>query len=372
MPDDHHRIFNSNYRYFNHLRQLLIDKILVVKNRTTSVSDKNRQTKTFIRFCSRPHVIYLGYYFACGFVGNNNQCCQQPAAVVLSHNRRKCNNHLPSFIIHGNKRRRTGKLPQNPSFYVHNHSYIPHNHAKEVHSTRLGISYDVIIRRYNEWKGKHDFYLQNVMELTSTKTKKGVATSHMYYKEYHNFALDANCTQQQIKWWNRLKFSIFKSERSLGQVKPFLINEHSYVYKKIQHAVEQSSQHIKCDWKIENDKTLRKRIKNWKHRVKMRNKKKKTKRSYLKYQNSLHSRLPPIVEDKVIESNNNNQATFFLDKLIMDFHRAHFAPITPTRQQYPSTPKLDHLQSIKDNDERPIRKPRKRKIKLSPTPGHDQ
>ncbi|UZO25580.1 uncharacterized protein OCT59_017845 [Rhizophagus irregularis] len=151
------------------------------------------------------------------------------------------------------------------------------------------------------------------MELTSTKTKKGVATSHMYYKEYHNFALDANCTQQQIKWWNRLKFSIFKSERSLGQVKPFLINEHS-----------------------------------------------------------LHSRLPPIVEDKVIESNNNNQATFFLDKLIMDFHRAHFAPITPTRQQYPSTPKLDHLQSIKDNDERPIRKPRKRKIKLSPTPGHDQ
>ncbi|CAG8700544.1 1917_t:CDS:2 [Rhizophagus irregularis] len=87
---------------------------------------------------------------------------------------------------------------------------------------------------------------------------------------------------------------------------------------------------------------------------------------------NLHSRLPPIVEDKVIESNNNNQATFFLDKLIMDFHRAHFAPITPTRQQYPSTPKLDHLQSIKDNDERPIRKPRKRKIKLSPTPGHDQ
>ncbi|CAB5309107.1 unnamed protein product [Rhizophagus irregularis] len=164
IPNDHHRIFNSNCkrlnlnyligtyltfiftlnkqfspaivdRYFNRLRQLLIDKILAVKNRTTSVSDKNRQTKTFIRFCSRPHVIYLGYYFACGFVGKNNQCCQQPAAVVLSHNRRICNNHLPRFIIHGNKGRRTGKLPQNPSFYVHNRSYIPHNHAKEVHST---------------------------------------------------------------------------------------------------------------------------------------------------------------------------------------------------------------------------------------------
>ncbi|CAB5389096.1 unnamed protein product [Rhizophagus irregularis] len=444
MPDDHHRIFNSNCkklnlnyligtyltfvftlnkqfspaivdRYFNHLRQLLIDKILAVKNRTSSISDKNRQTKTFIRFCSGPHVIYLGYYFTCGFIGNDNRCCHQPAAVVLSHNRRKCNNHLPSFIIHGNKGRRTGILPQNPSFYVHNHSYIPHNHAKEVHSTRLGISYDIITRRYNEWRGKHDFYLQNVMEPTSTKTKKGVVTSRMYYKEYHNFALDANRTQQQIKRWNHLKFSIFKLERSLGQVKPFLINEHLNVYKKIQHAVERSSQYIKSNWEIENDKTLRKRIKNWKRHVKMRNKKKKTlptlpdnftgnalsyyfntyninlfaykvqrrfdlsgipdfkhgylkaRRRYLKYHNRLRSRSPPIVEDKAIETNNQTQATFFSDKLIMDFHRAHFAPITPIQHQYPSTPKPDPLQSIKDGDKRPIRKPRKRRIKLPPT-----
>ncbi|CAB4491580.1 unnamed protein product [Rhizophagus irregularis] len=207
------------------------------------------------------------------------------------------------------------------------------------------------------------------MEPTSTKTKKGVATSCMYYKEYHNFAPDANRTQQQIKWWNHLKFSIFKSERSLGQVKPFLINEHSYVYKKIQHAVERSSQHIKCNWEIENDKTLRKRIKNWK-RLRRRfdlsgipdfkHGYLKAKRRYLKYQNSLRPRSPPIVEDKVIETNNNNQATFFSDKLIMDFHRAHFAPITPTPQQhYPSTPEPDYFQSIKDGDERPIRKPRK-------------
>ncbi|CAG8766496.1 767_t:CDS:1, partial [Rhizophagus irregularis] len=75
----------------------------------------------------------------------------------------------------------------------------------------------------------------------------------------------------------------------------------------------------------------------------------------------LRSRLPPIVdEDKVIETNDNNQVTFFSDKLIMDFHRAHFAPITPTlQQQYPSTPEPDHLRLIKDGDERPIRKARK-------------
>ncbi|CAB5296201.1 unnamed protein product [Rhizophagus irregularis] len=85
----------------------------------------------------------------------------------------------------------------------------------------------------------------------------------------------------------------------------------------------------------------------------------------------IRPRIPPIVEDKVIETNNYNQATFFSDKLIMDFHRAHFARNPPVQHQRPSTPEPDHIQSIKDGDERPIAKPRKRKIKFLPTPGHD-
>ncbi|CAB5309109.1 unnamed protein product [Rhizophagus irregularis] len=258
------------------------------------------------------------------------------------------------------------------------------------------------------------------MEPTSTKMKKGVATSRMYYKEYYNFTLDTNRTQQQIKRWKRLNFPNFKSWRSLGQVQLFLINEHSHFYKKIQHAVERSSLHTKSNWEIENDKIIRKRIKNWKRRINMCNKKKKrlptlpdnftgnaflyyfhtyninlfaykvrrrfdlsgvpefkhgylkAKRRYLNYQNNSRSRPPPIVEDKVVETNYHNQVTFFSDKLIMDFHRAHFASITPTPQQYPSTPESDLLQLIKDGDERPIRKPRKRRINLPPTPGHDQ
>ncbi|CAB5356831.1 unnamed protein product [Rhizophagus irregularis] len=294
MSNDHYRIFNSNSKnsiYINHLRQLLIDKILVVKNRTTSLSDKNRQIKTFIRFSSGPHVIYLGYYFACGYIGNNNRCCQQPATVVLSHNRRICNNHLPSSIIHGNKRRRTIKLPQNPSFYIHHRSYVSHNHGKVVRSTRLGISYYVIIRRYNEWKGKDDFYLKNVMEPTSSTSKKGVTTSRMYYKEYHSLTLNANRTQQQIKRWNRLKFSILKSNRSLGQVRPFLINEHSHMYKKIQHAVEGHPPRLTEAWAIKSEKSCHKRIKNWNRRVDIRNKKSN---GYLLYLKTLQGTSSPI------------------------------------------------------------------------------
>ncbi|UZO04340.1 uncharacterized protein OCT59_024727 [Rhizophagus irregularis] len=293
-------------------------------------------------------------------IRENNKCCQQPAAVVLSHNRLNCNKHLPKFIIHG--RFRTGILPQNPSFLAHNR-YQTHNHAKEVHSTRLGISYNVITRRYNEWRGKQDFYLKNVMEPLSTKTKKGVNTTRTFYKEYYNFELDANRTQQQIKRWNRLKFSNFKAERSLGQVRPFLINEHSHVYKKIQHAVERFPPYSrKSKLEIESDKIIRKRTKNWKRPV----------RRYGKYQNRLRSPPPPIVEDKTIDTNTQPEATFFSDKLTLNSHKAHFARTTPTGHQYPSTPEPDPLKSIKDGDERPIRKPRKRRIILPPTPGHDQ
>ncbi|EXX67549.1 hypothetical protein RirG_113310 [Rhizophagus irregularis DAOM 197198w] len=259
------------------------------------------------------------------------------------------------------------------------------------------------------------------MEPLSTKTKKGVKTTRTFYKEYYNFELDANRTQQQINRWNRLKFSNFKAERSLGQVRPFLINEHSHVYKKIQHAVERFPPYNrKSKLEIESDKIIRKRTKNWKRRTKMRNKKRKPLpplpdnftgkaisyyfnthninlaaykvrrrynlssipdykfgylkaiRRYGKYQNRLRSPPPPIVEDKTIDTNTQPEATFFSDKLISNSHRAHFARSTPTLHQYPSPPKPDPLKWIKDGDERPIRKPRKRRTILPPTPGPDQ
>ncbi|CAB5348098.1 unnamed protein product [Rhizophagus irregularis] len=86
------------------------------------------------------------------------------------------------------------------------------------------------------------------------------------------------------------------------------------------------------------------------------------------YRKRTRPRTPPIIEDKVIETNNSDQDTFFSDKLILDFHRAHFARNPPIQHQRPPTPEPDHIQSIKDGDERPIAKPRKRKIKFPPTP----
>ncbi|PKK61001.1 hypothetical protein RhiirC2_228870, partial [Rhizophagus irregularis] len=169
MLNDHQRIFNStskkvnlNYligtylafifsinrqfspdtvkKYFKRLRQLLIDKLVAIKNRL-SYSAKNRQTKTYIRFSSGTHVIYLGFYFRC------SDTCTQPAAFVLPNNQWQCNKHFtPVPGLRSKTTQRKGKDYKTVNF----------NPWKEVHSTRLGLKYNVIVKRYNEWKGKNN------------------------------------------------------------------------------------------------------------------------------------------------------------------------------------------------------------------------
>ncbi|CAB4407618.1 unnamed protein product [Rhizophagus irregularis] len=293
MTNDHHRIFNSTSKkvnvnfligtyltfifainrqfspdtinkYFKRLRQLLLEKLIAIKNRISQPS-KNRTTKTFIRFSAGAHVIYLGYYFRCDLD------CAQPAAVVLSQNRWKCNHHLGSILgVSPEKKKSNLNIPGYRSRFDSSH-----NHWKEIHSTRLGVTYDVIVRRYNEWRGKKDNYLQTIMEPTATTTKKGVKSARFYYKEYSGLQFDVNRTQSQLDRWNRLVNSIINSERYLYNPKPFLINKNSTVFKKIQHAVERSPLSRITDEDKYAEKIIRKRAKNWKHRVKKRNKLKK-------------------------------------------------------------------------------------------------
>lgn len=74
---------------------------------------------------------------------------------------------------------------------------MPYNHGKSVFSTRLGITYDVSIKRYNEWRGK-DPYLKQVMEPTTKTTKDGISKTRLYYKEYDNFKV--NDVRTHNKW----------------------------------------------------------------------------------------------------------------------------------------------------------------------------
>ncbi|CAB4406965.1 unnamed protein product [Rhizophagus irregularis] len=244
MTNDHHRIFNSTSKkvnvnfligtyltfifainrqfspdtinkYFKRLRQLLLEKLIAIKNRISQPS-KNRTTKTFIRFSAGAHVIYLGYYFRCDLD------CAQPAAVVLSQNRWKCNHHLGSILgVSPEKKKSNLNIPGYRSRFDSSH-----NHWKEIHSTRLGVTYDVIVRRYNEWRGKKDNYLQTIMEPTATTTKKGVKSARFYYKDYPKAKRNYNKHQIYKKNLSRSRTEVEQSASSVVNDPPCEIHKH--------------------------------------------------------------------------------------------------------------------------------------------------
>ncbi|POG82755.1 hypothetical protein GLOIN_2v1867102 [Rhizophagus irregularis DAOM 181602=DAOM 197198] len=92
---------------------------------------------------------------------------------------------------------------------------------KEIYSTRLGVKYEVMIKKYNEFRGKKNPYLKSVMEPTTTYSKTGVRVERLYYKEYKNLEFDIIRSHQQIRW-NHLTKSTFKHERH-GETNNYMI-----------------------------------------------------------------------------------------------------------------------------------------------------
>ncbi|PKY62413.1 hypothetical protein RhiirA4_488844, partial [Rhizophagus irregularis] len=190
--------------------------------------------------------------------------CNQPAAFVLPQNRWKCNHHFKSVLgCSSHNTQRKEKSPQYLSSYHQNLTNGSYNFAKEVRSTRLGLNYDVIVKRYNEWRGKRDPDLKDAMEPTTTRNKNGSSTTRNFYKEYSNLEFNEDRTPKQIKRWNRLKKSIINTEEHLYKIKPFLLKEDSIVFKKLSHVVERDSSYYKSDEDKLMDKLTRKRAKNW-------------------------------------------------------------------------------------------------------------
>ncbi|PKB96169.1 hypothetical protein RhiirA5_507037 [Rhizophagus irregularis] len=191
--------------------------------------------------------------------------CTQPAAFVLPNNQWQCNKHFtPVLGLKGKTTQRKDKDYQTVNF----------NPWKEVHSTRLGLKYHVIVKRYNEWKGKSNPNLKEVMEPITTN-RKGISTRRPFYKEYKNIEFYDNRTPQQVKRWNRLKKLTIKHEEYLYHNKPFLLKEDSTVYKKVSHLVEREPSYEKPEEDKLSDQLTQKRAKNWRRRVNYRNKLKK-------------------------------------------------------------------------------------------------
>ncbi|CAB4445196.1 unnamed protein product [Rhizophagus irregularis] len=191
---------------------------MAIRNRLTLTKVSNRRTKTYIRFSSGEHVIYLGFYIHCG-------CgpCYLPSAVILSNNRWGCNEH----IIHKlTKSRSIDPIRRDARFYkdqflrsLKKQGRNEQLHSKLIHSNRLGVSYTVTINKYNRGLGKKNPALKNEMESSNFRQDNYATKDRLtndsairpYYKQYSSLLFDIIRSSQQIARWNRLTGSVMRS-----------------------------------------------------------------------------------------------------------------------------------------------------------------
>ncbi|PKY45326.1 hypothetical protein RhiirA4_459868 [Rhizophagus irregularis] len=78
-------------KYFLRIRQLLLDKLVVIENKLKK-QEKNRQTTTYIKFSHNRRTWYLGFYIPYSF-------CSNVCAYVMSRNRKVCQNCRSKVIV---------------------------------------------------------------------------------------------------------------------------------------------------------------------------------------------------------------------------------------------------------------------------------
>ncbi|GBC03008.1 hypothetical protein RclHR1_04930005 [Rhizophagus clarus] len=141
-----------SHKVFSCLRVLLKEKLCSIRTRMDSDSSNNRSTKTYIRFANRDHVIYLEFYLPCKLE------CNLPAASVMSNKRWRCGEHYNEI----NACHKSGRhVPRDAKYYADElkrrakKKKGSSREVKHIHSNRLGISYEVIIKMYKDisWPG---------------------------------------------------------------------------------------------------------------------------------------------------------------------------------------------------------------------------
>ncbi|GET02734.1 hypothetical protein GLOIN_2v1779171 [Rhizophagus clarus] len=236
LPGTHHRIFSSTSKfpninflignfltfvfnlnrqfpshvvtkYFSRLRVLLKEKLCSIRNRMDSDRSNNRYTKTYIRFANRDHVIYLGFYLRC------KPECNLPAATVMSNKRWRCGEHYNKINACHNS---ALHIPRDAKYYADElerrakKKKRSPREAKHIHSNRLGISYDVVIKKYKDIPARQ-------------RNKLPDATKWKYFKEYKRLQFDIVRSPQQIKRFNRLSTLVLSQNANAKYKKPFIL-----------------------------------------------------------------------------------------------------------------------------------------------------
>ncbi|CAB5184530.1 unnamed protein product [Rhizophagus irregularis] len=156
-------------KYFLRIRQLLLDKLVVIENRLKK-QEKNRQTTTYIKFSHGKRTWYLGFYIPCSFYSN-------VCAYVMSRNRKVCQNCRSKVIV------TSTPLPQNV--------FKDFSKVKQVISKRVGVSYTKKV----SIDGRTRKYAVTYSNLRINKQFKMPKEQEKYKKRFKN-----NLKSNKNKW----------------------------------------------------------------------------------------------------------------------------------------------------------------------------
>ncbi|UZO29407.1 uncharacterized protein OCT59_022884 [Rhizophagus irregularis] len=158
-------------KYFLRIRQLLLDKLVVIENRLKK-QEKNRQTTTYIKFSHGRRTWYLGFYIPCSF-------CSNVCAYVMSRNRKVCQNCHSKVIV----------TPTPPPQNV----FKDFSKVKQVISKRVGVSYTKKV----SMDGGARKYAFTYSNLQINKQFKTLKEQEKYKKRFKN-SLKSNKNKWQV------------------------------------------------------------------------------------------------------------------------------------------------------------------------------
>ncbi|EXX56149.1 hypothetical protein RirG_218820 [Rhizophagus irregularis DAOM 197198w] len=147
-------------KYFLRIRQLLLDKLVVIENRLKK-QEKNRQTTTYIKFSHGRRTWYLGFYIPCLF-------CSNVCAYVMSNNRKVCQNCHSKVIV------TPTPLTQN--------TFKNYCQSKQIVSKRIGVTYT---KKVSMHSGTGN-YLVTYSNLGINKQFKTMKEQEKYKKRFTN------------------------------------------------------------------------------------------------------------------------------------------------------------------------------------------
>ncbi|PKY57644.1 hypothetical protein RhiirA4_478839 [Rhizophagus irregularis] len=199
-------------KYFNFIRDKLIDRKSIIMSRAGKVCSRNTSTRNFFNFSYKRYRFYFGIFIPCShdyFTPGlllPKGTCNVPAPFMMSDFRRACVIHQPQFFKHNTFQNTKKSKTKGKNKIINNkinhanllYSRWRKSEKKTIFSRRLGISFE-----------------QSIYARTDNGTRR-TFNKHMYKKKLYNFSLcrsnNIGTNKAQEIRFERAKKRVFNSK----------------------------------------------------------------------------------------------------------------------------------------------------------------